>query len=72
MSEKKYPLKEIGIYCGSCFGDNIEIIKQYNGKDVVPENYIDYENNRGVVIKCNDCNEITGFLVLTAGVIDDE
>ena len=62
-------------YCGHCESNDVKEIEHFNGEYVVPENPYNPDDNRGIVVLCNICNEITGFLVLPVGAIsrdDDE
>jgi len=57
-------------YCGRCMSDDVKEITEFQGKAVVPDDKYD-DNNTGIVVQCNDCSEISGFLVILTGVVDE-
>ena len=62
-------------FCHRCDSKNLEKIDRFQGKPVVPEpldENITWFNQRGVVLKCKDCGEITGYLITPRGVVDEE
>lgn len=56
-------------YCGSCMGDNVHRVNTFQGKEVIPDDKYN-DGNRGIVVKCHDCEEVTGFLIIVTGVLD--
>lgn len=58
-------------YCGYCMSDDVKRIREFKGEQVIPEDKYD-DSNTGIVVQCNKCDEITGFLVILTGVVPDE
>jgi hypothetical protein len=45
-------------------------IAAFKGKRVIPEDVYN-DNSSGIVVKCRDCGDITGYLVIMTGVVED-
>ena len=58
-------------YSAECSSKNVILIERFKGVLVKPEDHISNdEHHTGIVVKCLDCNEITGFLLIPSGVVD--
>ena len=58
-------------YCGRCMSNDTKEIEYFKGESVKPDDYLD-DNNTGIVVQCQSCNEITGYLILMTGVVKNE
>jgi len=61
--------------CMFCDSDNVKIIETYKGEQVKPDplgECCTYFNQMGIVVKCKDCLEITGYLITPRGVVGDD
>ena len=60
-------------YCGHCMSENVEETEYFQGDKVKPEDCISWEDKHsGIVVRCKDCDDVTGFLIIITGVIDDK
>ena len=61
---------EYGFICGHCMSNNVYSITEWKGKAVVPDPLCDIDS--GIVVKCRDCGDITGYIIHMTGVIGAE
>jgi hypothetical protein len=57
-------------HCGHCMSEDTYEITAFKGKRVIPEDVYN-DNSSGIVVKCRDCGDITGYLVIMTGVVED-
>lgn len=55
--------------CHFCSSDDVERIYNFENKRVEPDDKYN-DGNNGIVVKCRDCGEITGYLIILTGVLD--
>lgn len=58
-------------YCGHCMSSDVEIITEFDGEEIEPEPCTD-GTERGDVVKCKKCHDITGWSVHMRGVVPIE
>jgi len=57
-------------FCHRCNSRNLTKIDSFQGERVKPEPIDDsHFGEHGFVLKCKDCGEITGWLIVPRGVI---
>jgi len=57
-------------YCGHCMSNNVIEIETFEGEAVIPDDKY-YDGNTGIVVKCKDCGDVTGFLIIVTGVVSE-
>ena len=65
-------MHKVDIHCGHCMSIHVKVVDRFNGEDVVPDDYTSDTDGNGVVVQCNDCNDVTGWLIKMTGVVKAE
>jgi len=63
-------IMEYGFVCGYCDSKNVYIVQTFKGEFVEPDPKGCCD--RGIVVKCRDCNDVTGYLIEMTGVVPVE
>lgn len=58
-------------YQPDCESKDVRIVTRFEGDDVIPDDKYG-DNNTGIVVRCNKCDDVTGYLIIPTGVCVDD